>query len=184
MPKKWPKIGAAETTKRATPWNYIMNVCTHSYSLVWYGWKEWEDFIDWQALWGINLNLAMTGQEEVQYKVFLQLGLNDTEIRAWFNGPAFLTWWVAICIESRPVGFSVRVSCPRSWFVTTAVHTLPAFGIPSWISHRGMSPERMGSTCMRVRARARVHTAMTSNVAWGRPALQLPGHLCAESLAA
>jgi hypothetical protein len=28
-----------------------------------------------QALWGINLNLAMTGQEEVQYKVFIQLGL-------------------------------------------------------------------------------------------------------------
>ena len=32
------------------------------------------------------------GQEEVQYKVFAQLGLNDTTIRGWFNGPAFLAW--------------------------------------------------------------------------------------------
>ena len=23
-----------------------MNVCTHSYSLVWYGWAEWTAFID------------------------------------------------------------------------------------------------------------------------------------------
>ena len=43
-----------------------MNVCTHSYSLVWYGRKEWEAFIDWQALLGINLNLAMTGQVPTQ----------------------------------------------------------------------------------------------------------------------
>ena len=46
-----------------------MNVCTHSYSLWPYGWAEWQQFIDWQALWGVNLNLAMTGQEEIQWKV-------------------------------------------------------------------------------------------------------------------
>jgi alpha-N-acetylglucosaminidase len=44
------------------------------------------------SLWGINMALAMTGQEEVQYKVFTQLGLSDSDIRHWFNGPAFLTW--------------------------------------------------------------------------------------------
>jgi len=31
-------------------------------------------------------------QEEVQYKVFQALGLDDATIRNWFNGPAFLTW--------------------------------------------------------------------------------------------
>ena len=40
---------------------------------------------------GINLFLAMTGQEELQYKVFRQFGLNDTEIRSWFNGPVSVT---------------------------------------------------------------------------------------------
>lgn len=48
--------------------------------------------VDWMALNGINLFLAMTGQEEVQYKVFSSFGLNDTSIRQWFNGPALLTW--------------------------------------------------------------------------------------------
>ena len=31
-------------------------------------------------------------QEEIQYKVFSKLGLDDISIRSWFNGPAFLTW--------------------------------------------------------------------------------------------
>ena len=44
------------------------------------------------ALSGINLFLALTGQEEIQYKVLTQFGLSDIEIRSWFNGPAFLTW--------------------------------------------------------------------------------------------
>lgn len=92
-PAAWPRIGsAAVARRRAVPWSYIMNVCTHSYSLVWYDWAAWERFIDWMALSGINHALAMTGQEEVQYKVFAQLGLTDEQIRTWFNGPAFLTW--------------------------------------------------------------------------------------------
>merc|ERR1719247_2914050 len=44
------------------------------------------------ALSGINNFLAMTGQEEVAYKVFEHFGLSDSEIRHWFNGPALLTW--------------------------------------------------------------------------------------------
>jgi hypothetical protein len=69
-----------------------MNVCTHSYSLVWYDWAAWERFIDWMALSGINFALAMTGQEEVQYKVMTALGVSDLDMRNWTNGPAFLTW--------------------------------------------------------------------------------------------
>lgn len=48
-----PPVGAdAPVTKaRSTQWSYIMNVCTHSYSLWPYSWAEWEQFIDWQALW-------------------------------------------------------------------------------------------------------------------------------------
>lgn len=56
-----------------------------------YGWPEWEAFIDWMALSGINNFLAETGQEEVAWKVLTKLGLNDTTIRTWFNGPALLT---------------------------------------------------------------------------------------------
>ena len=91
-PSTWPKVSATVKHERAAPISYIMNVCTHSYSLVWYSWKEWEAFIDWMALSGINMFLALTGQEELQLKVFEQFGLSESEIRSWFNGPAFLTW--------------------------------------------------------------------------------------------
>ena len=73
-------------------WSFAENVCTASYSLVWHSWQQWEEFLDWAALWGINLLPALTGQEEVQYKVFRALGLSDLEARGWFNGPALLTW--------------------------------------------------------------------------------------------
>eukprot|EP01065_Artemidia_motanka_P029639 TRINITY_DN35724_c0_g1_i1.p1 TRINITY_DN35724_c0_g1~~TRINITY_DN35724_c0_g1_i1.p1 ORF type:complete len:846 (+),score=277.66 TRINITY_DN35724_c0_g1_i1:58-2595(+) len=90
-PARWPDVQKVAKRRSAT-WSYMMNVCTHSYSLQWYGWREWTSFIDWMALSGINNVLGMTGQEEVQYKVFQHYGLSDTEIREWFNGPAFLTW--------------------------------------------------------------------------------------------
>lgn len=95
MPKEWPKMaasGGAVTRCRRAAYSYWMNVCTHSYSLVWYGWPEWEALLDWMALSGVNMFLALTGQEEVQYRVLQKFGLADSEIRGWFNGPAFLTW--------------------------------------------------------------------------------------------
>jgi hypothetical protein len=46
IPTPWPKIGSAPLVgRRNVPWSYFMNVCTHSYSLVWYSWADWEQFI-------------------------------------------------------------------------------------------------------------------------------------------
>jgi len=113
IPNPWPCVGQPITRKRVAPWSYIMNVCTHSYSLVWYGWKEWQAFIDWMALSGINMALAMTGQEEIQYKVFTALGLNSTDIDSWFNGPAFLTW----SRGQNEYGNNIAGPLPRSWMI-------------------------------------------------------------------
>ena len=38
------------------------NVCTHSYSYVWYSEKEWTQHIDEMALKGINMFYAITGK--------------------------------------------------------------------------------------------------------------------------
>jgi alpha-N-acetylglucosaminidase len=95
IPRPWPTMGATGgpiRRCRRVPYSYFMNVCTHSYSLVWYGWAEWEALLDWMAVSGINLFLALTGQEELQYRVLRARGVSDAEIRGWFNGPAFLTW--------------------------------------------------------------------------------------------
>jgi len=67
---------------------------------------------------GINVFLAMTGQEEVQYKAFRQFGLQDADIREFFNGPAYLTWSRGQSMQS--VGSSAEPEggmsgLPRSW---------------------------------------------------------------------
>merc|ERR1712166_1184199 len=111
IPHTWPKVGATVSVRRNTPWSYMMNVCTHSYSLVWYSWSEWQEFLDWMALSGINLFLGMTGQEEIQYKVFRKYGLDDETIRRWFNGPALLTW----SRGQNEYGADIGGPLPRSW---------------------------------------------------------------------
>jgi alpha-N-acetylglucosaminidase len=79
--------------------------------LVWYDQSDWEQFIDWLALTGINLMLALTGQEEIQYQVFREFGLQDQDIRSWFNGPALLTW----SRGQNEYGSNICGPLPRSW---------------------------------------------------------------------
>ena len=92
-PKPWPKVGAPVSRPRSVPYSHVTQVCTHSYTLVWHDWGEWETFIDWMALAGHNSIVAPTGQEEVQYKVLTEhFGVSDMAVRNWTNGPAWLTW--------------------------------------------------------------------------------------------
>lgn len=72
---------------------YYQNVCTASYTSVWWNWTRWEQEIDWMALNGINLPLAFTGQEMIWKRAYLSLGVNETDIDNWLSGPAFLAWW-------------------------------------------------------------------------------------------
>nr|XP_014430362.2 alpha-N-acetylglucosaminidase [Pelodiscus sinensis] len=83
-----PQISATSPNR----FRYYQNVCTQSYSFVWWDWPRWEREIDWMALHGINLALAFTGQEAVWQRVYLSLGLNQSEIDEYVTGPAFLAW--------------------------------------------------------------------------------------------
>lgn len=71
---------------------YYENVCTASYSMVWWNWTRWEQEIDWMALNGINLPLAFNGQEEIWRRTFLKLGATQDQLDDFFSGPAFLAW--------------------------------------------------------------------------------------------
>ena len=72
---------------------YYQNVCTVSYSFVWWNWSRWQREIDWMALNGINLPLAFNGQEAIWQKVYLHMGLTQQELDEHFGGPAFLAWY-------------------------------------------------------------------------------------------
>ena len=79
---------------------YFFNYCAFSYSLAWWDWPQWERMIDWMALHGVNMPLAITGQEAVWQKVYCDLGLSDAQIKEYFVGPAFLPFGWMGCLDN------------------------------------------------------------------------------------
>ncbi|KAF7225366.1 transcript variant X2 [Nothobranchius furzeri] len=92
LPSPLPRLTGVLRINTPHRFRYYQNVCTVSYSFVWWDWHRWEEEIDWMALNGINLPLAFTGQEALWQEVYRALGLNESEIEEFFSGPAFLAW--------------------------------------------------------------------------------------------
>ena len=92
MPTVLPSVKREIQINAKVQSRFFLNYCTFGYSMVWWKWRDWERFIDWMALNGINMPLAITGQEAIWYNVWKKFGLTDTEIRAYFTGPAHLPW--------------------------------------------------------------------------------------------
>jgi alpha-N-acetylglucosaminidase len=92
LPKVLPVVKQKVSVQAKVPDRFFLNYCTFGYTMTWWKWSDWERFIDWMALNGINMPLAITGQEAVWYNVWSKLGLTDEEIRSFFTGPAYLPW--------------------------------------------------------------------------------------------
>lgn len=92
LPQVLPTIKQKERITSRMDKRFFLNYCTFGYTMPWWQWEDWERLIDWMALNGINMPLAITGQESVWYKVWRNLGLTDQEIRSYFTGPAYLAW--------------------------------------------------------------------------------------------
>lgn len=72
--------------------HYLFNVCTYGYSMPYWDWERWEKEIDWMALHGIDMPLALVGYEAIMARVWKKMGLTDEEINSYFVGPAHLPW--------------------------------------------------------------------------------------------
>ncbi len=92
IPAELPMVGEKVVSEARVDTRFFLNYCTYGYTMPWWQWKEWERFIDWMALNGINMPLAITGQEAVWYKVWSKMGMSDIEIRSYFTGPPYLPW--------------------------------------------------------------------------------------------
>ncbi|WP_298299252.1 alpha-N-acetylglucosaminidase [Hydrotalea sp.] len=92
VPQKIPVLKNAIGLKARCNERFFLNYCTFGYTMPWWGWQDWQWFIDWMALNGINMPLAITGQEAIWYKVWKKFGLTDEQIRSFFTGPAYLPW--------------------------------------------------------------------------------------------
>ena len=92
LPEQLPTVPAPERVRARVPQRFFLNYCTWGYTMPFWGWEQWEHFIDWMALNGVNLPLAITGQEAVWYNVWTALGMTDEQVRSYFTGPAYLPW--------------------------------------------------------------------------------------------
>jgi alpha-N-acetylglucosaminidase len=96
------KLPPVEKKVRKTCWaasRYFLNYCTFSYSMSWWDWEQWEKFIDWMALNGINQPLAITGQEAVWQAVCKRFGMSDAEIESFLAGPPYLPFQWMGCLD-------------------------------------------------------------------------------------
>ena len=67
--------------------------------MAFWDWNRWEKEIDWMALHGINLPLAVVGADVVWYNVLTKLGYTKDEINEFIAGPAFQGWWLMNNLE-------------------------------------------------------------------------------------
>lgn len=78
---------------------YDFNYCTFSYSMAFWDWNRWEKEIDWMALHGINMPLAIVGMESAWRNMLLRLGYSEKEIGEFIAGPAYIAWWAMNNLE-------------------------------------------------------------------------------------
>ncbi len=69
-----------------------MNYCTLDYSMCWWDFKRWEKEIDFMAMNGINMPLAVIGSEAVLFETLLDFGFSEREALDSISGPAFWAW--------------------------------------------------------------------------------------------
>lgn len=92
--KTLPPVNKVISVSSSFQYRYALNYCTYNYSMSFWKWKQWEKELDWMALNGVNLMLAVNGTEIVWQKILQDFGFTDAEIKAFIPGPAFTAWWL------------------------------------------------------------------------------------------
>ncbi|KAK7919525.1 hypothetical protein WMY93_010809 [Mugilogobius chulae] len=81
LPRPLPKLSGVLRIASPHRFRYYQNVCTLSYSSVWWDWPRWEREIDWMALNGINLPLALRDRRHCGRRLYPNA--NATRLGPW-----------------------------------------------------------------------------------------------------
>lgn len=97
-----PLPEVAGTIRKETPYQYryYLNYTTFNYTMAFWDWTQWEREIDIMAMNGVNLALAIVGQEGVWQNVLRHFGYSNQEILKFLPGPAYQAWWLMGNLES------------------------------------------------------------------------------------
>lgn len=93
LPSPLPRVKSKIRKETPYEYRYYLNYCTFNYSMSWWDWARWEKEIDWMALHGINMPLAITGEEYTWYLLYKEMGFSDDELKGFFTGPAYFSWF-------------------------------------------------------------------------------------------
>lgn len=92
LPDKLPLPDKPVRVNTPFEYRYFFNYCTFGYTMPWWNFERWEKMIDYMALKGVNMPLAIIGQEAVWSEVYKELGLDSDDLDNFFVGPAHLPW--------------------------------------------------------------------------------------------
>ncbi|MCL2572388.1 MAG: alpha-N-acetylglucosaminidase [Defluviitaleaceae bacterium] len=93
MPPTLPLFEGKITRQTNYTYRYALNFCTFSYTMAFWGWPEYEKFLDWAAMNGINLMLQIVGQEEVLHQFLSQYGYSTQDVLDYICGPGYFAWF-------------------------------------------------------------------------------------------
>ncbi|TPE20672.1 alpha-N-acetylglucosaminidase TIM-barrel domain-containing protein [Clostridium perfringens] len=141
MPETMPSIGERVVIDTPYEHRYALNFCTYSYTMSFWDWDQYEEFLDWCAMNGVNLVLDIIGQEEVLRRTLNEFGYSDEEVKEFISGPAYFAWFYM----QNMTGFGGPL--PNDWFEQRAelgrkMHDrMQSFGInPVLQGYSGMVP--------------------------------------------
>lgn len=141
LPAVFPPVPRKERHETELTDRYYLNYCTFSYSMAFWDWERWEQEIDWMALHGVNLSLALVGTDVVWYNVLQKLGYTPDEANAFVAGPAFQAWWLMNNLEGWGGPNSARWYKDRVALQQKILKRMREFGIrPVLPGYSGMVP--------------------------------------------
>ncbi|WBL26409.1 alpha-N-acetylglucosaminidase [Zunongwangia sp. HGR-M22] len=93
LPEELPLVSQPIYKKTPYDYRYYLNYCTFNYTMSWWDWERWEKELDWMALHGINMPLAITGESYIWDKVYRSYGFEDEDLDPFFSGPSYFSWF-------------------------------------------------------------------------------------------
>ena len=93
LPAKLPLVQEQVTKVSPHKYRYYLNYCTFNYTMSWWDEQRWREEIDLMAMNGINMPLALTGQNTVWQRVYKRLGFTDEDMAKFFSGPTHFSWF-------------------------------------------------------------------------------------------
>jgi len=93
LPQPLPVVDVKVHKTTPYKYRYYLNYCTFNYTISWWKWERWQWEIDWMALNGINMPLALTGQNSIWDRVYKSLGFTDKDLSNFYSGPTYFNWF-------------------------------------------------------------------------------------------